>query len=161
MDYDHKVKYKNKSIFKAKEIIPIICELLYDKLAIEFESTKVNSFSSDFYLIAPRGHEMLKEPQNGSRNKNTPILQLNYKESELGEEYISFYAIRHTKEANNNSCTLYLEKAQALSLYLFDVDDLIYDFIDFAIDIKLEENNISPEEIYIMYKSQKRLTHKN
>ena len=29
MDYDHKVKYKNMSMFKANEVIPVICELFF------------------------------------------------------------------------------------------------------------------------------------
>lgn len=159
MDYDHKVKYKNMSMFKANEVIPVICELLYDKLGIEFESTKVNSFSSNFYLIAPKGNEILKNPESGSKNKNVPILGLNYKESELEEEYISFYSIGHIKE-ENSPYALYLERAQSLSIYSFDVDDIIYDFINYAIEIKLEGNNISLEEIYKMYKNQIKLIHK-
>lgn len=161
MDYDHKVKYKNMSMFKANEVIPVICELLYDKLGIEFESTKVNSFSSNFYLIAPKGNEILENPENRSKDKNVPILGLNYKESESEEEYISFYAIGHMKEEKNSPCTLYLERAQSLSLYSFDVDDIVYDFINYAIEMKLEGNNISLEEIYKMYKSQIKLIHKN
>ena len=161
MDYDHKVKYKNMSMFKANEVIPVICELLYDKLGIEFESTKVNSFSSNFYLIAPKGNEILENPENGSKNKNVPILGLNYKESESEEEYISFYAIGHMKEEENSPCTLYLERAQSLSHYSFDVDDIVYDFINYAIEMKLEGNNISIEKIYKMYNSQIKLIHKN
>ena len=90
---------------------------------------------------------------NGSKNKNVPILGLNYKESESEEEYISFYAIGHMKEEENSPCTLYLERAQSLSLYSFDVDDIVYDFINYAIEMKLEGNNISVEKIYKMYKS--------
>ncbi len=161
MDYDHKVKYKNMSMFKANEVVPIICELLYDKLGIEFESTKVNSFSSNFYLIAPKGSEILENPENGNKDKNVPILGLNYKESETEEEYISFYAIGHMNIKENNPCTLYLERSQSLSLYSLDMDNIIYDFIDYAIDIKLEGNNISLEEIYKMYKNQIKLIHKN
>ena len=41
------------------------------------------------------------------------------------------------------------------------VDDIVYDFINYAIEMKLEGNNISLEEIYKMYKNQIKLIHKN